>query len=137
MNHSRLLGAVLVAWAASAKAALPVECQDAALLESRSLANLPEGVAALLGGGVTGTKGIADRGQKFNATDLIDQALPMRRLVLAGVAAECVLVSEERGGRGHSFVVLAFVKQPNGGWQLVRDHVESEPKNLEELKAKY
>jgi hypothetical protein len=137
MSHRRLLVAVVFAGAVSADAALPTQCQGAALSEARSLADLPGGVGALLGVGITGAKGIADRGQKFNCTDLIDPALPRRRLVLAGVSAECVLISVERGGRGHSFSVLAFVKQPNGEWQGVRDHVENEPKTLEELRAKY
>jgi len=53
-------------------------------------------VSVFLGKGLGGLKGIADRDEKFNATDAINPALPMRRFGLGATAPDCVLVSVEQ-----------------------------------------
>ena len=99
------------------------------LREVQTLAALPGSISSTLGW----HDGIADRGGRFNSTDVVDPALPMRRFVLGGISACCVLVAYEQGGRGYSVQVRAFV-QGNLGWTQVRQWtLWKPPATLEEL----
>jgi hypothetical protein len=53
-------------------------------------------------------KGIADRGEKFNVTDVVNTALPMKRFVLAAMASDRLVVEVERGGRSRYFQTFDF-----------------------------
>ena len=82
-----------------------------------------------------GDSRLADRGQPFDATDLVS-GLPRRRLVLAGHTSTEWFVAYEHGGRGHHLDLVVFnvrdgsprpvlVTSPNAGrhddrtgWQL-------------------
>jgi hypothetical protein len=80
----------------------PQLCDGKPLTEVRTLAQLPEGVGTWIGRGEKGIGGIADAGARYNPSDSADAQLPSRRLVLAGVGADCVVVVAERGGLLHS-----------------------------------
>ena len=99
------------------------------LREVQTLAALPGSISSTLGW----HDGIADRGGRFNSTDVVDPALPMRRFVLGGASACCVLVAYEQGGRGYSVQVRAFV-HGNSGWTQVRQWtLWTPPATLQEL----
>lgn len=52
---------------------------------------------------------IANPGKKFNATDVIlDQSLPRKRLLFAGVSGEKCFMLYEQGGIGHFYVLALF-----------------------------
>ena len=77
-------------------------------VEVGSLASLPAVIQDSLGAQRAGAEGIADRGARFNTTDVIEPGLPMRRFVVAGLAPDAALVAYERGGRGYSVRVLLY-----------------------------
>src|SRR2546423_1262662 len=52
---------------------------------------------------------MANPAQKFQVTDfVVDSTLPWRRLVFAGAQNDKWFVHYERGGRAHSYYVVAF-----------------------------
>ena len=77
-------------------------------VEVGTLTALPPAIQDSLGVQRTGTAGIADRGGRFNTTDVIEPGLPMRRFVIAGIAPDAALVAYERGGRGYSVAVSLY-----------------------------
>ncbi|MEO8100479.1 MAG: hypothetical protein ABI811_22460 [Acidobacteriota bacterium] len=79
-----------------------------ALREVTALRELPPGVQTALGVGALGLDGIADRGEKYNPTDVVDSSLPMRRFVVAGLDGDSALVAIEHGGLGREVEVALF-----------------------------
>jgi hypothetical protein len=77
-------------------------------IEVGTLAALPAAIQDSLGAQRPGAEGIADRGARFNTTDVIEPGLPMRRFVVGGVAPDAAIVAYERGGRGYSVRVLLY-----------------------------
>ena len=77
-------------------------------VEVSSLTSLPVMIQDSLGAQRAGAEGIADRGGRFNTTDVIEPGLPMRRFVVAGLAPDAAIVAYERGGRGYSVRVLLY-----------------------------
>jgi hypothetical protein len=75
-----------------------VDWQGNALKEVRTLGGLPPALQKALGVGGTGMAGIADRGGKFNSSDVIGDAMPTRRFLVAGLGRDGALVAVERGG---------------------------------------
>jgi hypothetical protein len=119
--------------ATSAAMAVGRVCNGQALTEVRAIAGIPPEVYVLLGGGEKGLDGIADRGGKFNSTDVVDRALPMRRFVLAGSSSSCVAVAFERGGRSHRIELWVFSRNA-GAWVGERQgRFRAPPKSLKEL----
>ena len=57
---------------------------------------------------------LANPGERFNSTDIIDTRYPMRRLVLAGVESRSWFVSYEHGGRGYHRHLVVFTR--SGDW---------------------
>jgi hypothetical protein len=91
-----------------ASAAEPIRCDARDLRAVPSLAALPPEIATILGR-QDQDNGIADIGEKFNATDLHDGANPPnRRFGYAAASTSCAYVAVERGGRGYSVEVWAF-----------------------------
>jgi hypothetical protein len=78
------------------------------LREVKSLRELPAGVQAALGVGKSALDGIADRGAQYNATDVVDSRLPMRRFLVGGLDNRTALVAVEHGGIGWGVIVYAF-----------------------------
>jgi hypothetical protein len=119
--------------ATSAAMAAGGVCTGRTLTEVKAVAGIPPDVYALLGGSGTGLDGIADRGGKFNSTDVVDKALPMRRFVLAGSSSNCVAVALEHGGRGHSIELWVFSRN-EGTWLGERQgRFKVPPRSLKEL----
>jgi len=114
-----LIGFVLVVGATCAAAAdTALRIDTRSLVEVRMLAALPRDVTSALGRQKAGVQGIADVGEKFNATDVVDSRLPMRRLVVGGASSASVLVAYEQGGYSHSFHAVAF-SLGSSGWSQV------------------
>ena len=88
--------------------ALKVEWAGHSLREVTSLRELPPAVQSTLGVGIPGLDGIANRGESYNPTDVVDSRLPMRRFVVAGLDADTALVAVEHGGFGWRVEVTAF-----------------------------
>jgi len=72
------------------------------------LSALPAPIRRHLGEEVPGIRGVADKGQPFNVTDVVDSSKPMRRLLAAGQSGDTWLVALEQGGRGYSVQVYLF-----------------------------
>jgi len=78
------------------------------LREVRTLSALPHNLQNTLDVGRAGLDGIADRGGKFNPTDVVDSSLPMRRFLVAGLENDSALVAIERGGQTYGVEVTLF-----------------------------
>jgi hypothetical protein len=110
---------------------LTVEWRGHSLQELRALADLPAVIQSGLGVGRPGLDGVAERGQPFNATDVVDEDLPLRRFLAAGREGDTWLVALERGGRGYSvevFLYSALDATPKQRWVLL-----DRPKTLREV----
>ena len=108
-----------------------VEWRGHAFHEVRALADLPAVIQSGLGVGRPGLDGVADRGRPFNVIDVVDDALPMRRFLVAGRDDGTWLVALERGGRGYSVEVFLFSAgeaTPSQKWVLL-----DRPKTLREV----
>ena len=120
-----ILIAVGVAMAAcgSERSPTTVEWRGHVLREVSTLADLPSVIQSGLGASRSGLDGIADRGELFNATDVVDPTLPMRRFLAAGRDRETWLVALERGGRGYGVEVFLFSlpePTPTQKWVLLQ-----------------
>ena len=121
--------------ALSFAAAEPLDCARVQFSEARSLVNLPPEVNILLGKDLSGLAGIADRGGKYNPTDVVDSTLPMRRFALAAISSRLVLVAIERGGYAHFFELWSFEQRADGWHAEQRSTVQTLPRSLQELVA--
>jgi hypothetical protein len=110
-------------------------CSGAAVTEARSLEALPNQLRQLFPSATSGMDGIADRGGRFNVTDVIDHDWPMRRFVLSAVGISCAVVVVEYGGRAHRFELTEY-RLSDGAWKAsVRRTLPSEPKSTKDLFA--
>jgi hypothetical protein len=108
-------------------------CSGAAVTEARSLDALPKQLRHLFPSSTTGVDGIADRGGRFNATDVIVRDWPMRRFVLAAVGTTCAVVAIEYGGRAHGYELTEY-RLATDGWKAgERRTSSSEPKSTKDL----
>jgi hypothetical protein len=73
------------------------------MVEVGSIEGLPRDVKKILGRQNTGAEAIADRWEKFNATDVVDDHLPMRRFISGGSGTVFAVVAYEQGGRRQQF----------------------------------
>jgi hypothetical protein len=79
---------------------------------------------------------MANPGQKFQATDVVFRKLPWRRLVFAGVQNDRWFVHYERGGRAHSYYVVALKVDPHGDAHFVWGcSVADSAKTVEQLRS--
>ena len=121
--------------AATGAEAMPAACTAEHFAEARSLSQLPTAVAQTLGRDVPGLEGIADRGGRFNPTDVPSPGLPMKRFTLAALGKDCVLVVIERGGIAHYFSLLAF-ERTGPVWRMTElGLLPGPPVTLQELLA--
>lgn len=115
-------------WIASA-APHPVRWNNHSLIEAHTLKALPEDLRAK----IAAESPIADRGWRFNYTDVVDEKLPMRRFVLAGTDDSLALVAIEHGGRGYYVEALEF-ENSSGKWtQSRRFNLSRKPVELQDL----
>jgi len=113
---------LLVAACESERHPPTVEWRGHVFQEAPALSDLPVVIRSALGVGLAGLDGVADRDRPFNITDVVDSALPMRRLLAAGRDGETWLVALERGGRGYSvevFLFSALDATPKQKWVLL------------------
>ena len=100
-----------------------------------SLAGLPAPLRALLPSRSSGLDGIADRGNRFNATDVADRTLPSRRFTLAAVSRDCALIAIEYGGIARIFEIAEY-HWVQGRWNVTnRISVFREPKTVLDLQG--
>lgn len=84
------------------------ECDASEGNAVRSLDELPAPVLDLLGR-QTGMSGIADLGGPFNPSDvIIDDSIPMRRLVSGVAGHHCIVLIVEYGGLGYHQKTLEY-----------------------------
>ena len=87
--------------------------------EIDSLTALPASIQRQLGVGESGLKGVADKGQLFNQSDLQVGSRPTRRLLAAGQDGNTWLVALEQGGFSYSVQVYFFpAGEPQQHWVL-------------------
>ena len=72
------------------------------------VAEIPQAVRVALIGLMKHDPRLADPGERFNATDVVDQRFPMRRLTLAGGTPTSWFVCYEHGGRGYLRQIIIF-----------------------------
>jgi hypothetical protein len=108
-------------------------CAGTAVKEVQSLSALPSELRRLLPKQPQGLDGIADRGERFNVTDVVVRDLRMRRFMLAAIGDNCVVIAIERGGRGHYFELTEY-RLIEGSWRSIDDaKVEKEPTSIDDL----
>jgi hypothetical protein len=113
---TRFVLVVVATCATAADTALRIDPRS--LVEVRTLAALPKDVSSSLGWQKAGVQGIADVREKFNATDVVDKRLPMRRFLVGGASSNSVVVAYEQGGRSRSIHAVAF-SLGSSGWSQV------------------
>jgi hypothetical protein len=102
------------------------------LHEVRTLKELPQGVRDGLGTR-EGMSGIVDRGEDFNASDVMTAKRPSRRFMIAGVDADRAIVAFEQGGIALRIVAMSW-SNVGGTWtQKSLVYLHSRPDNLSEL----
>ena len=108
-------------------------CAGEAVTEVRSLSKLPSDLRRLLPIHTRGLDGIADRGGRFNVTDVVDEDLPMHRFTLAAIGKSCAVVAIEYGGRAHGFQLTEY-RLAISGWRSVgKNSVFNEPISVTDL----
>lgn len=73
-----------------------------------SLKAVPAAVLKILLSEIPAGQKLADRGERFNAADVVDARLPRRRFVFGGMSSPFVLVCYEHGGRGLHYHLAVF-----------------------------
>jgi hypothetical protein len=78
---------------------------------------------------------LADRGEKFRATDvIIDETIPCRRFILGGKSDQFVLICYEHGGYGlHSHLAVFDVTSSKPKLIFTSTYLQ-ETKTVEEIK---
>ena len=108
-------------------------CNGTAVTEALSLEALPYQLRHLLPSSTSGVDGMADRGGRFNATDVVVHDWPMRRFVLAAVGTSCAVVALEYGGMAHGFELTEYHLTGEGWKAGARRTLPSEPKSIGDL----
>ena len=108
-------------------------CHAQGAAEVVSLSGLPAPLRALLPPTGGGLDDIADRGGRFNATDVVDRSLARRRFALAAVSGDCEVIAIEYGGIARGFEMTEY-HLAQGRWNVTnRASVFREPKSVTDL----
>lgn len=79
---------------------------------------------------------LADPGARFNSTDVIEQGLPRRRLVLAGNCEDRWFIEYEHGGIGLSVAIMVLrVNEDRSVTFIWGRHLKERAGNLDELRS--
>ena len=135
MKSLLLFTLLLTAFGGQVKAdALDTDCDNTAMTEARSLAELPEPINDLLHHENGKAEAIADAVEDYNWTDVsTGDGLARQRFTLAGLNAACAYVAIEKGGRTHHFELLIY-KNDSVGWMLIRKRrIEAAPDTVMDL----
>ena len=108
-------------------------CAGLVVTEIRSLAELPIDLRQQLPGSTRGLSGIADRGRPFNATDVVDDDLPMQRFILGAVGPTCAVIAVEHGGRAHYFELTEYQLIVEGWHSVWHSTMFVAPKTVRDL----
>jgi hypothetical protein len=109
------IGAGLILFGPAQAQPQSTSCKSVPARNLNSLNELPEQVQVLLERANAGVSGIADIGEKFNSTDVVDDAsVPMRRLVKGLMSGTCIWLTIERGGRGYGIEQIEFQLSAQG-----------------------
>jgi hypothetical protein len=119
--------------AASCGAEAPVALNSSSLTEVTTLAGLPDGIRNALGQDKSGLEGIAEKGARYNVTDVTDSHLPMRRFVVAGVSRDSAVVAVEHGGRARWYEAIRFSRKNSVWSKTERVPISREPRSLNDL----
>jgi hypothetical protein len=117
--HPRIVSAGLLAltlMVVPGSAALVDTCSPKVCRQISTLKQLPPEVVSSLGQ-------IADRGARYNATDVIDSHLPMRRFLQASMTADQLIVQMECGGFAYHLERVSF-RLTNNRWVIETSTVE-------------
>lgn len=129
-----LFAMVLVTLATRAAAAdTPFVIDTRQLVEVKTVEALPRDVKRLLGRQKSGVEGFADRWDKFNKTDVVNEKLPMRRFLVGGAGAISALVAYEQGGRAYSIHASAFALESSGWTEVGKWTLRENPYSLRKL----
>jgi hypothetical protein len=108
-------------------------CPARGATEIKSLSGLPTPLRALLPPTGHGLDDIADRGGRFNATDVVIHTLPRRRFTLAAVSGDCAVIAIEYGGIAQGFEIVEY-HLAQGVWSVTnRTSASREPKTVMDL----
>ena len=95
---------------------------------------IPPGVMADLSARMKHDPRLANPGERFNRTDVVDPRYPMRRLVLAGLGARSWFVTYEHGGRGYHRHLVVYAQRDGRPMLAYAGTFGSEAATLEELR---
>ena len=133
-NWALLSGLLALSTACTSREPSEIQWRGQSFREVRTIKSLPLAIQSELGVGRPGLEGIADRGGRFNETDVVDGRFPRRRFAVAGLSSEEALVAVERGG--YAYFVQVFLiplasdnAKPKEIWTLPID----KPNSLKEL----
>jgi uncharacterized membrane protein len=134
--------AVLFAWYLTyhlvADAAFTSTHRNFPLTEQYALATkvqqIPPAVMADLSARMKHDPRLANPGERFNRTDVVDPRYPMRRLVLVGLGARSWFVSYEHGGRGYHRHLVVYAQRDGRPALAYAGTFASDAATLEELR---
>jgi hypothetical protein len=95
---------------------------------------IPSAVMADLSARMKHDPRLANPGERFNRTDVVDPRSPMRRLVLAGLGARSWFVTYEHGGRGYHRHLVVYAQRAGRPTLAYAATFGSEVATLEELR---
>jgi hypothetical protein len=95
---------------------------------------IPPAVMADLSARMKHDPRLANPGERFNRTDVVDPRYPLRRVVLAGLGARSWFVSYEHGGRGYHRHLVAYAQRDGRPTLAYAGTFASEAATLEELR---
>ena len=95
---------------------------------------IPPAVMADLSARMKHDPRLANPGERFNRTDVVDPRYPMRRLVLAGLGARSWFVSYEHGGRGYHRHLVVYAQRDGRPTVAYAGTFGSDAATLEELR---
>ncbi len=95
---------------------------------------IPPAVVADLSARMKHDPRLANPGERFNRTDVVDPRYPMRRLVLAGLGARSWFVSYEHGGRGYHRHLVVYAQRDGRPTLAYAGTFVSDAATLEELR---
>ena len=128
MKHVHGVAALFLLACCAQAAAQDVRCDAGAGKPVTLLRDLPLQVLDVLGYDKGGTAGIAEIGGKFNPGDfIVDNSVPMRRLVGGAAGTYCIALTVEYGGVGHYQKTLEFRLRRNGWVQTKGQKPELAP----------
>jgi hypothetical protein len=95
---------------------------------------IPPAVMADLSARMKHDPRLANPGERFNRTDVVDPRYPMRRLVLVGLGARSWFVSYEHGGRGYHRHLVVYAQRDGRPTLAYAGTFVSDAATLEELR---